>query len=171
MKNTAERIWFPHYTWGYIANPRKRLLLSSCSLTIREGISPNIRRRKRLRGFPHYTWGYIDCLAIRQRRQWVPSLYVRVYRLTPYISWIFNCSLTIREGISADRQRELRGLKFPHYTWGYIVLIMPIFQVLRVPSLYVRVYRILGIPFAGRPRSLTIREGISGYCGVSYRLD
>ena len=32
---------------------------------------------------------------------------------------------------------------------------------LDVPSLYVRVYRIFGIPFAGRPRSLTIREGIS----------
>ena len=59
-------------------------------------------------------------------------------------------SLTIREGVSADRQRELRGLN--------------------VPSLYVRVYHIMCHKPQSANGSLTIREGVSVFPGHSQNL-
>ncbi len=52
-----------------------------------------------------------------------------------------ECSLTIREGISASDCSKNAGRV--------------------VPSLYVRVYRVQSYPFTFLRRSLTIREGIS----------
>ena len=51
--------------------------------------------------------------------------------------------------------------QFPHYTWGYIALFKPEAVIPIVPSLYVRVYRLLVSYSVFYVSSLTIREGIS----------
>ena len=51
--------------------------------------------------------------------------------------------------------------RFPHYTWGYIVVKNHECKSHHVPSLYVRVYRIYNSILTHKTRSLTIREGIS----------
>ena len=154
-------IWFPHYMWGYIAetvgSTEKRhvpslyvrvyrwyfcfFLLIKCSLIICEGISSIPRRSSQINTFPHYMWGYIVKMNGFKQKYKVPSLYVRVYRKNTSECRSQQCSLIICEGISAYSSSSASSSAFPHYMWGYIVLIMPIFQVLRVPSLYVRVYR------------------------------
>ena len=72
-----------------------------------------------------------------------------------------ECSLTIREGISSLLDLSWNSAMFPHYTWGYISLIICSCRGSRVPSLYVRVYRYRFSLFVDSARSLTIREGIS----------
>ena len=172
---------FPHYTWGYIGRKNQvsdtvnvpslyvrvyRMLLFGLpghygSLTIREGISLYLPAGGSSFGFPHYTWGYIDWRWIYERKKTVPSLYVRVYRI-PGKNFLQGCrSLTIREGISNKTDWFNTDTLFPHYTWGYIGLLIQEQKRLSVPSLYVRVYRGKGFRLYPAGSSLTIREGIS----------
>ena len=58
---------------------------------------------------------------------------------------------------------------FPHYTWGYIEKKDAVVLRYNVPSLYVRVYRILVLSSYYFRRSLTIREGISR-CRVLFSI-
>ena len=72
-----------------------------------------------------------------------------------------ECSLIICEGISSkiDRQKELKA--FPHYMWGYIDLETLSERKFAVPSLYVRVYRLIVSSGQDWLGSLIICEGIS----------
>ena len=72
-----------------------------------------------------------------------------------------ECSLTIREGISAVSSEHVTSQMFPHYTWGYIAVDKAGQGWLLVPSLYVRVYRKWRRISQEMEGSLTIREGIS----------
>ena len=112
--------------------------------------------------FPHYTWGYIGMPAFSSALPCVPSLYVRIYRSEPIRCRAFSGSLTIREGISFGADTMQGFFRFPHYTWGYIVVKNHECKSHHVPSLYVRVYRTLTPGNCFCSRSLTIREGISG---------
>ena len=172
---------FPHYTWGYIIAPHCLGLLSyvpslyvrvyhlwccqiwfaRCSLTIREGISALQAAGIPLPQFPHYTWGYIELERAPFKKQVVPSLYVRVYRLSRCTIRQNPRSLTIREGISFFIIIFAVYIMFPHYTWGYIGTPSEIHRAILVPSLYVRVYRVFSFSRSGHLRSLTIRDGIS----------
>ena len=134
---------------------------SRCSLTIREGISALSDSKEDDHRFPHYTWGYIDRANRFDDLQAVPSLYVRVYRLHLPTGENEARSLTIREGISLKVGALFMRQGFPHYTWGYIGTLKQFYADLKVPSLYVRVYRKCSARWSGKPCSLTIREGIS----------
>ena len=137
-----------------------------CSLTIREGISLFWLSVLTFRMFPHYTWGYIYVMPVRCHLMNVPSLYVRVYRRVFLYTDSQGRSLTIREGISEEKD-GIRGLPwFPHYTWGYIADITTENRLLAVPSLYVRVYRRIYKSAVYYCSSLTIREGISRATGL-----
>ena len=116
--------------------------------------------------FPHYTWGYIACILDFWDFSGVPSLYVRVYRAIFPGASVVNCSLTIREGISAFQAVRQFWRPFPHYTWGYIAAIRRAVTHFPVPSLYVRVYRWKLCDGSTVLCSLTIREGIST-CGFT----
>ena len=72
-----------------------------------------------------------------------------------------ECSITIREGISALEGAGIPLPQFPHYTWGYIEWMKLFWNQKNVPSLYVRVYRANSCRTVFATRSLTIREGIS----------
>ena len=72
-----------------------------------------------------------------------------------------ECSLTIREGISDAVINAFNQGEFPHYTWGYIGRTEQSAGDCEVPSLYVRVYRIMYVNHNTTASSLTIREGIS----------
>ncbi len=152
---------FPHYTWGYIERLRtaaeqlqvpslyvrvyrKQFVFwytSRSSLTIREGISMLSASKTDRQKFPHYTWGYIGVSYLNPGEMQVPSLYVRVYRNNADMITACRCSLTIREGISNGNRERFKGYAFPHYTWGYIAALRYRSRPVRVPSLYVRVYR------------------------------
>ena len=131
------------------------------SLIICEGISPNDSTRGFFAPFPHYMWGYIGTWCTFQWKEQVPSLYVRVYRMQVTFRLQTSCSLIICEGISFAFTFIRYINEFPHYMWGYIATAKPSRARVRVPSLYVRVYRIR----LRRPRwwasSLIICEGIS----------
>ena len=120
---------------------QKRAILQNRSLTIREGISPAFGYCAALPVFPHYTWGYIICQIADSIRADVPSLYVRVYRVCDKWPQAVTRSLTIREGISSYVHWLVLTNEFPHYTWGYIGLKKIKEIQVKVPSLYVRVYR------------------------------
>ena len=134
---------------------------SRSSLTIREGISMLSASKTDRQKFPHYTWGYIGVSYLNPGEMQVPSLYVRVYRNNADMITACRCSLTIREGISNGNRERFKGYAFPHYTWGYIAALRYRSRPVRVPSLYVRVYRTLPRTSGRGKRSLTIREGIS----------
>ena len=137
------------------------VLVSLSSLTIREGISRRFLYLFFLGKFPHYTWGYIEDDYCLRTCIFVPSLYVRVYRLFSVIISASRCSLTIREGISDFFSAIIDQQTFPHYTWGYIERLRTAAEQLQVPSLYVRVYRRIYLGIRTNRSSLTIREGIS----------
>ena len=131
------------------------------SLIICEGISRTNSNRIPSTTFPHYMWGYIAVAYIAIVGRLVPSLYVRVYRRI-YKSAVYYCrSLIICEGISGLRWTASPPLTFPHYMWGYIICVEPCKKFFAVPSLYVRVYRGMGLLFRETSRSLIICEGIS----------
>ena len=134
---------------------------TECSLTIREGISRPQSNRYKQPVFPHYTWGYIVQRHNHPTPPTVPSLYVRVYRLRLDETQTKSSSLTIREGISSVKNTDLLAVLFPHYTWGYIDWEESTVSGLKVPSLYVRVYRKISTFQRIKTGSLTIREGIS----------
>ena len=110
---------FPHYTWGYIVQAvvpfgkipvpslyvrvyrreQRRDMRQVSSLTIREGISHWKRGSSFVRWFLHYTWGYIVIFAAECLFQFVPSLYVRVYRKEMQKKTQKLRSLLICEGI------------------------------------------------------------------------
>ena len=92
---------FPHYMWGYIPfselyhifNPVPSLYVrvyrlkklvgtrSERSIIICEGISQEWVKPKMNFLFPHYMWGYISSASLFSFISFVPSLYVRVYRI------------------------------------------------------------------------------------------
>ena len=174
---------FPHYTWGcivleflfchlhsvpslyvrvyraYSANMKLR----GGSLTIREGVSRTNAGETTGETFPHYTWGCIKEVTRWQDDTPVPSLYVRVYRIEKDQGTTWSSSLTIREGVSVSGMRGVYEVKFPHYTWGCIDLEKISGYLSKVPSLYVRVYRMDEYRTARQSCSLTIREGVSGW--------
>ena len=86
---------------------------------------------------------------------------MRVYRDFHALPIPAVSSLTIREGISSLKANFCKVWKFPHYTWGYIGSYGTKDLTLIVPSLYVRVYRLLWVFLHSSCSSLTIREGIS----------
>ena len=136
-------------------------LVYFCPLIIREGISLDFISGCRPRQSPHYTWGYIGFLTLAEQRQLVPSLYVRVYRIFLNPIKPALCHLIIREGISDCKKYKAAAQMSPHYTWGYIAEYKTRREEAAVPSLYVRVYRLIW----NLPRiwhcPLIIREGIS----------
>ena len=115
---------FPHYARGYIDEQmesmpeeevpslcarvyrgrRRDILRKTGSLTMREGISKIIFHLLKGGEFPHYARGYIVVFVVIQNQLSVPSLCVRVYRLTGLNRKSAHCSLTMREGISSLRQ-------------------------------------------------------------------
>ena len=164
--NEADRLFisFPHYMWGYIISPLVLCILiyvpslyvrvyrhiesrhpgRVSSLIICEGISPVRTSRASHNGFPHYMWGYIANFQPDGKTGSVPSLYVRVYRLS--------------------YRRCRPHLTFPHYMWGYIEQYIHRVENQDVPSLYVRVYRSDLLRLWFQNRSLIICEGISVLC-------
>ena len=134
----------------------------TCSLTIREGISPKQIPANLLKLFPHYTWGYIQKMLNHLTETGVPSLYVRVYRGQNALFFLSSSSLTIREGISTGKKTLYRAYVFPHYTWGYIAR-QEDKKAMAAGSLTIR--EGISVVFCTRFKSwfcsLTIREGIS----------
>ena len=131
------------------------------SLIICEGISDIRGRLSFPVPFPHYMWGYIVSVIVSRIISAVPSLYVRVYRI-PYAARMSHmCSLIICEGISAKAADIGANCTFPHYMWGYIGRATKDMGLRAVPSLYVRVYRIMEQWKLKNQSSLIICEGIS----------
>ena len=132
-----------------------------CPLIIREGISQFGFFFSGLFLSPHYTWGYIAWLYFWLSPPAVPSLYVRVYRIPDTGRATTISPLIIREGISDCKKYKAAAQMSPHYTWGYIAEYKTRREEAAVPSLYVRVYRLIW----NLPRiwhcPLIIREGIS----------
>ena len=109
------------------------------SLTVCEGISPCLAYFNSWKMFPHYTWGYIAIRRAGIRHNAVPSLYVRVYRYHRQLSATDYGSLIVCEGISMFFVEHERDEQFPHYTWGYIAVVLPDESYINVHSLYVSV--------------------------------
>ena len=116
--------------------------------------------------FPHYMWGYIVYLLFTAAIHPVPSLYVRVYPKSDAQLREHIRSLIICEGISTIKRAKRKRELFPHYMWGYIELGRKTNTRLKVPSLYVRVYRKLSARWKDRLCSLIICEGISSMSSV-----
>ena len=134
---------------------------TECSLIICEGISEKRKRKKWRGGFPHYMWGYIGTDFELHADVYVPSLYVRVYRIMHHFSSLEASSLIICEGISNNHYWNWTGNLFPHYMWGYIGFVPCKIFLPGVPSLYVRVYHCSSRAASSSRRSLIICEGIS----------
>ena len=167
--------------WGYIARKQRPRLSkyvpslyvrvyrvkktgnihSKRSLIICEGISQKETKEILDSWFPHYMWGYIDGLPVKCWRGQVPSLYVRVYRRLILSQIAMCCSLIICEGISYASAVSSRHNGFPHYMWGYIANRTAQQCKNDIPSLYVRVYRLLSCLRIFQCCSLIICEGIS----------
>ena len=86
-------------------------------------------------------WGYIIYFVTLIVQKIVPSLYVRVYRSVRPPGQGAGSSLIICEGISCTPLWDANARAFPHYMWGYIADRQWQHNSLKVPSLYVRVYR------------------------------
>ena len=106
-------------------------------------------------------WGYIDFCERCGLKVKVPSLYVRVYRKAKEVNENGRRSLIICEGISASGEKINLLKQFPHYMWGYIAVYLDPWRLGRVPSLYVRVYRLYKRQGKTGICSLIICEGIS----------
>ena len=155
---------FPHYMWGYIGRAEATWRTAEVpSFIICEGISMIREMMEYIRVFPHYMWGYIDSWKGRGKICNVPSLYVRVYRIKCTIKRTSAGSLIICEGISYSIASFIVTNPFPHYMWGYIGYTQRNSFCFRVPSLYVRVYRLARHGIRRRLRSLIIYEYMSVY--------
>ena len=113
--------------------------------------------------FPHCMWGYIVVVGIWLGRNWVPSLYVRVYRLlkTCYNWW--RSSLTVCEGVSWLEAEFIWEAEFPHCMWECIARAraLSVRACGSVPSLYVRVHHKPKNMIRKKSCSLIICEGVS----------
>ena len=114
-------------------------------------------------------WGCIGVIVCHEVKRAVPSLYVRVYHFEPLPLTFAPRSLIICEGVSARFHRSRQKGAFPHYMWGCIVLKSWSQPFSLVPSLYVRVYRLLHIAKCSRLGSLIICEGVSFWIYVKGR--
>ena len=114
-------------------------------------------------------WGYIARKQRPRLSKYVPSLYVRVYRVKKTGNIHSKRSLIICEGISQKETKEILDSWFPHYMWGYIDGLPVKCWRGQVPSLYVRVYRRLILSQIAMCCSLIICEGISYASAVSSR--
>ena len=111
--------------------------------------------------FPHCMWGCIARLSCLPPGKTVPSLYVRVYRNRNEKNNSEISSLPVCEGVSRIWNIIKEWKPFPHCMWGCIVHILYQEKPRRVPSLYVRVYRV-DIGFRSDIiGSLIICEGVS----------
>ena len=152
---------FPHYMWGCIVGGIFDMDKELGSLIICEGVSRVSTPPYIIWQFPHYMWGCIDSKSEQEQITGVPSLYVKVYRYYQVSRATISSSLIICEGVSGTNTGETRKWKFPHYMWGCIVASSISVSSSSVPSLYVRVYRML---YWGRniiTSSLIICEGVS----------
>ena len=131
------------------------------SLIICEGVSAVKELEENGFLFPHYMWGCITSLQDLREHEFVPSLYVRVYRRAKQKNELQKRSLIICEGVSGRQCRPGRGSRFPHYMWGCIVPIHLLQIVSAVPSLYVRVYHSTNSTAVLVVSSLIICEGVS----------
>ena len=102
---------FLHYMWGYINTRPRQCGAILGSLIICEGISINHPKTHLIEGFPHYMWGYIKPGRLFVCSRTVPSLYVRVYRVTACGHLSQTRSLIIREGISKSAMASFRHQK------------------------------------------------------------
>ena len=132
------------------------------SLIICEGVSTEAEYIKMQFMFPHYMWGCIILQGLVGCPLFVPSLYVRVYRVTLFVKGYARRSLIICEGVSPEYTSREWWTAFPHYMWGCIVVLYLNSGEKQVPSLYVRVYRQAQCHHSSQGCSLTIREGVSG---------
>ena len=143
-KQDSRQNGFPHYMWGYIGGEHtwtKRVVVPSlyvrvyhsasgcpvdsiCSLIICEGISIHSCADIHSYRFPHYMWGYIALKPYLSKAEQVPSLYVRVYHVPGLSEGQGVRSLIICEGISAIQAMKKADNLFPHYMWGYIMLVV-----------------------------------------------
>ena len=139
------------------------------SLIICEGISQHNSREVNRMRFPHYMWGYIGILRFRSLNIQVPSLYVRVYRMSERNGLPIMSSLIICEGISWWIFQRCVVIWFPHYMWGYIEENLEKFRQELVPSLYVKVYPPGRANGKAELCSLIIYEGISKLAMASFR--
>ena len=162
-------IKFPHCMWGYIA-------FSSFSPVGKWVPSLYVRvyqqkwvKRKTSFSFPHCMWWYIALKPWPIFENPVPSLYVRVYREAWNTPTLICRSLTVCEGISAQRHAERVKTMFPHCMWGYIAVLLLSKSHFCVPSLYVRVYRFIHFFFLLFFCSLTVCEGVSFVFLICYR--
>ena len=106
-------------------------------------------------------WGCIAENVGSIQKPLVPSLYVRVYRTRKKFSYLYQCSLTVCEGVSVDYKCIADPCMFPHCMWGCIESIKCNLHFKTVPSLYVRVYRNIFNLKTCRNGSLTVCEGVS----------
>ena len=148
------------YVRVYRTQQTQGLLLLG-SLIICEGISERETTWSGSGKFPHYMWGYIAEQFYEDGLYYVPSLYVRVYRVHLYETLTPERSLIICEGISMITCSRSCCLAFPHYMWGYIAPQVILIITGKVPSLYVRVYLLIFLVSQYRQSSLIICEGIS----------
>ena len=142
---------------------------SHSSLIICEGISYGREISEKDELFPHYMWGYITATNFSSCPSGVPSLYVRVYRGILGWSAGVSGSLIICEGISRARRNARAAEEFPHYMWGYIAATGAERRVRRLPSLYVRVYRVPSFLGVDEYCSLIICEDISAQSAADRR--
>ena len=120
-------------------------VLANGSLIICEGVSLKTMWLRHLMTFPHYMWGCIVLEEAGLLDNVVPSLYVRVYREIRQRYRLSYSSLIICEGVSEIAVPVRIFRLFPHYMWGCIASAQWSGRLCMVPSLYVRVYRILKI--------------------------
>ena len=114
-------------------------------------------------------WGCIGLQGLCLPVLYVPSLYVRVYRGDIDDRQGGGRSLIICEGVSTYNQHRFRRIRFPHYMWGCIGLILKHKLHWTVPSLYVRVYRDNSARTWQGECSLIICEGVSQACNYQRR--
>ena len=172
---------FPHCMWGcieygFLTRSRNqvpslyvRVYRGKCwqytetasSLTVCEGVSFFNCLSDCQIWFPHYMWGCIGLKQLEFTGGIVPSLYVRVYHDTAGENRAAQRSLTVCEGVSFICIPFLNNAGFPHCMWGCIERKEICRNRVKVPSLYVRVYRGFCNHADRTSGSLTVCEGVS----------
>ena len=161
MLNKSYRHMFPHCMWGCIeAYNRTGMAAAVPSLYVRV---------YRVKNTVFFLWdgSLTVCEGVSFFNGFcafndnVPSLYVRVYLCSVFQVLGTCCSLTVCEGVSPKVGLTRWKNVFPHCMWGCIEYIKSLTWETSVPSLYVRVYRLLWKAYTETSCSLTVCEGVS----------
>ena len=99
----------------------------------------------------------------------VSSLYGRVYRSETCTFPFFWSFLPIWEGVSLSKRNRLCRTTFPPYMGGCIVPLQFLLLLIRVSSLYGRVYRVNETAEVKIGRFLPIWEGVSCLQIIDYQ--